>query len=628
MQPYQEEYIANLRQIAALTQRKKPGRASFEAYRAQLHDCKIQAGQIAKRNMELLRGRLFPVLDELFQADAGTVQELEEFSSQLYNGQMELDVGLFCQIRQALLTLARRKKDRAAMIRHLYWLGMGRNSVCGKLVGLELEDIQRYVTRMRLCFTEAAAYLKYFDEIDDTETRAYIVRSRANIALGRFKSPSERIQLIKKALQVMQDRGYREKAPELPWEQYTYLTHQNMAASISYEKEVTMTAEDTAAIMESVYIIHHRHLHEAETAQRPIPSRWAFSYYAIEYFCGIHDLDYLLSGMEKLMDQARPGDFSQNGIYSMVSLPAFYCQFLRQYPERLPDRTEYVDCLYQSILNYVDAFPPSPEGNTALFLSLRQLAHTYVETGNGLPYGEFLIKLLLRSAPQVYVHSQAVGEAVRTLCGLILDEEPDFFDDIEFLRCIKDPQEKRRETLDYALGCGLFHDVGKINFIELYTRTTRQWFEEEYKLARLHTTAGATLLFSCPSTCRYAAAAAGHHAWYDGAHGYPDVYKRLQCTSRQMVDVIGLVNWLESSIHSSQIYTGVEMTFEQAVQAAAEQGGKRFSPLLTARLQDAHVTRQLEAAFARGREAAYRRMYEDAGGKYDQSPPSAEGPNP
>lgn len=615
MQPYQEEYIANLRQIAALNRPACPAVPSFEAYTAQLLENRALVMQTARRNMELLRRNLFPVLDNLFAASQTELKELEEFSAQLLNTAGNPDDGLFCQIRQALLTLARQKQDRSAIIRHLYWLGIGRNSLCNRLVGLELADVQPYMIQMRLCFTEAAAYLKYFDEIEDTETKGYIVRSRANIALGKFKTPSERIQLVKKTLQIMQDKEYREKAPELPWDHYTYLTHRHMAASISYDKEATMTAEDTAAIMESVYIIHHHHLQDADAHQRPVSSRWVFPYYAIEYYCGIHDLDYLLSEMEQLMDHASPEDYSSDGIYNMVTLPAFYCQFLRQYPERLLGRTEYVDCLYQNILHYANAFPLSPDGNTALFQALRKLSHTYVETGNGIPHGEFLIKLLLRSAPQIYIHSQMVGEAAQTLCGIILDEEPDFFDDIEFLCYIEDPLEKRRETLDYAMGCGLFHDAGKINFIELYARTVRQWFEEEYKTAHLHTTIGSALLFSCPSTCRYATAAEGHHTWYDGSHGYPGTYKRLECSSRQMVDVIGLVNWLESATHSAQIHIGMEMTFDQAVQAAMELEGKRFSPLLTARLRDPYTARQLERAFARGRETAYRRMYEDAGSR-------------
>lgn len=384
MQPYQEEYIANLRRIAALTQRRNPGQASFEEYCAQLNRSEAQTAQIAKRSVELLRGRLFPVLDELFQADAGTVQELEEFSSQLYNGRLELDVGLFCQIRQALLTLARQKKDRAAMIRHLYWLGMGRNCLCGKLVGIPFENIAEYMTRMRLCFTEAAAYLKYYDQIEDTETRGYILRSRANISLGQFNSPGEKIRLVKGTLQILQDKSYQEKAPDLPWDRFIYLTHQNMASSISYSREKVMTPQDMADIMESAYIVYQRRFEEEEVQGRQPPAKSAFAYYAIEYYCGLYDLDTLLSKVEGLLDAADPTDYSNDGMYCMISLPAFYSQYLQQYPSYLPRRKEYVEGLYRRMLDYVDSFP-TPFGNGTLFLYLRQLSHTFVATDSNIP---------------------------------------------------------------------------------------------------------------------------------------------------------------------------------------------------------------------------------------------------
>ena len=620
MQPYQEEYIANLRQIADLTQWKKPEQTSFEEYCAHLRRSEIQAAQMAKRNVELLRSCLFPELDELFQADAGTVCELEEFSAQLYDARRELDVGLFCQIRQALLTLARQKKDRAAMVRHLYWLGMGRNCLCGKLVGIPFENIAKYMTRMRLCFTEAAAYLKYYDQIEDIETRGYILRSRANIALGQFASPGEKIRLIKGTLQILQDKDYQEKAPSLPWDRFIYLTHQNMASSISYSREKVMTPQDMADIMESAYIVYQRRFEEEEMQGRQPPAKSAFAYHAIEYYCGLYDLDTLLSKAESLLDAADPADYSNDGMYSMISLPAFYGQYLQQYPDHIPRRKEYVEGLYRRMLDYVDSFP-SPFGNSALFLYLRQLSHTFVATDSSIPYSDFLQRILLRFVPEVYVHSNVVGAGARALCALIMDEEPTFFDDIAFIRAIKNPAKKRAAVLDYAMGCGAFHDAGKSNMIELYSQTARQWFEEEYEMARLHTIAGVELLSSRPSTSRYAAAALGHHAWYDGSHSAPSTYTRLECPERQMVDVIALVDWLESTTHSSAIYMGAEKTFDEAVQAAVELEGKRFSPLLTARLRDGGAAAQIKRAFGEGRRDAYRRMYDDA--RRSQSPPAS-----
>ena len=113
------------------------------------------------------------------------------------------------------------------------------------------------------------------------------------------------------------------------------------------------------------------------------------------------------------------------------------------------------------------------------------------------------------------------------------------------------------------------------------------------------------------STKRYALAALGHHAWYDGTeHEYPEGYTRLECAERQMVDVISLVNWLEDAIHSARSYTGIGMTYEEAIAEAISLEGRQFSPLLTARLRDGKIVERIRLAFEEGREEACRHMYD------------------
>jgi len=577
--------------------------------------------------MELLRTGLFPMLDNLFNASQDEVKELEQFAHQLFDGQQELDAVLSCQIHQALLTLARQNQDTDAIIRELYWQGMGRYSMVRKLLGLSMPDVQGYASRMRLCFAEAASYLKHFDVIQNTETRSYILRSQANIALGPFSSPSDKIALLKESLAIFQDKRYQEAAPSLPWDRFIYLIHQNITSGIPHDRGQVLTPEDMAVVMESTYIVYQQRFDAAEMQGKQPPAKSAYAYYSIEYYCGFYGLDVLLSKLEALLDAADPADYSADGMYGMISLPAFYSQCLSKHPKLIPSRKEYLDSLYRRALDYMDACPDEPEGGS-LFIYLRQLSFTYIETGEGTPYGEFIQRLLLRFAPEIYCHSQAVGEGARALCAAILEDEPGFFDDIGFLREISDPAEKRRAVLDYAFGCGTFHDVGKISLIELYFRTPRQWFEEEYRVARLHTAAGQLLLESRPSTSRYADAALGHHAWYDGSQGYPGAYRRLECPARQMVDVIGLVNFLEDAVGPSLVTLSEPMGFDGAVQAASRLEGRQFSPLLTARLQNPRTAAQVKEALAEGRRGACRRMYEDArrGGQANVSKQSpAEG---
>ena len=507
------------------------------------------------------------------------------------------------------MSLARQKGDRDGVIRELYWLGMGYYWLSNMMVGMELETMGQYVSRMRLYFTEAAAYLKYYDEIEDTETKGYVLRARANMSLGGCHSPSEKIGLARENLRIMQDPAYQSGAPELPWDRFVYTTHQQMASSVSYNKDKVMTPEDMASVMESAYIVYQRRLQEAAEQQEIPPLRWTFPYYAMEYYCGLYGLDQLLSRIEGLLEAPELTDLTPDGMYGILSLPAFYCQYMLQNPERIPGRAAYIAGLYRRALDYAGSFTTSD--NEKLFLYFRQLTYTYIETSGGLPFTAFLQIVLCRFAPEVYLHSWIVGTACKALCRIILDEEPGFFDDMEDFRQIEDPVEKRRRILDDAMQSGLLHDVGKISFLELYSRTTRQWFEEEYEVSRLHTAAGYTLLVERESTCRFAPVALGHHGWYDGsAHGYPAEYKRLECPRRQMVDLVGLVDWLEAVTHTAQAYEGIEMTFEEAVAEAVNLEGRQFSPLLTARLRDSRVVERIRQAFEEGRQEAYRQMYE------------------
>lgn len=609
MQAYQEEYIANVKDIAMLTTGQKVNGCSFEEYCAVLNHNREQLEQKVKRNMLLLRENLFPVLDLMFEASQEEKRELEEFAAKLLSGGEELDLGLFCEIHKALLGFARQRKNREDMIKELYWLGIGFNNLSAKTVGLDDRYAEKYYTQMRLCFTEAAAYIKYYDEIEDSETRGYVLRSRANMSLGKFKSPSEKIHMVKRGLMVLRDEEYQKKNPELPWDKFIYLSHRQMASSLSHKREKDMTAQDVADIMESVYIVYHKQQQEAKEKNEKQPARSQFSCYSVEYYCGLHTLDELLTKMEELMDDTNPSDFSENGMYSIISLPAFYCQYLQESPELIPQRKEYIESLYQRILQYVDAFPEETLSES-LFFYLRQLSYTFVETEKSISYKEFLQNLQINFAPRIYVHSWLVGRAAAVLCEIITEEEPDFFDDIGFIKEITDAEEKKEAVKRYAMECGIFHDIGKMNFMNLYSNTARQWFEDEYEMAHLHTLIGMACLAKRTSTLPFADVAHGHHSWYDGSGGYPDSYKRLECEYRQMVDVIGLVDWLVNVTDTAQLYTGQEKTFEQAVEDAVAMEGRRFSPLLTTRLREKEVCGKIKNAISEGRREVYYKMYE------------------
>ena len=120
-----------------MTLRPGPEDGSLEAYTNRLMLQRQRRRELAQRNMELLREKLLPALDRLSDADREEREALEEFSARLLASPKQIDVGLVCQIQEALLALARQEGDCPALIEHLYWLGIGRFSLASKLVNMD-----------------------------------------------------------------------------------------------------------------------------------------------------------------------------------------------------------------------------------------------------------------------------------------------------------------------------------------------------------------------------------------------------------------------------------------------------------------------------------------------------------
>lgn len=81
-----------------------------------------------------------------------------------------------------------------------------------------------------------------------------------------------------------------------------------------------------------------------------------------------------------------------------------------------------------------------------------------------------------------------------------------------------------KETREFLFYCGMFHDAGKLYFLDTINLFARTLFNEEFDLIRLHPQMGYELLSKWDSTRPYAEAALYHHLWYDEKGGYPREY--------------------------------------------------------------------------------------------------------
>ncbi len=76
---------------------------------------------------------------------------------------------------------------------------------------------------------------------------------------------------LRQTLRILQDEELQQKTPDLPWDRYIYMTHQQMASSISYNRENDMTPQDVTAVMESVHIVHSHRIQKAVSRNESPP---------------------------------------------------------------------------------------------------------------------------------------------------------------------------------------------------------------------------------------------------------------------------------------------------------------------------------------------------------------------
>lgn len=613
MQPYQEEYIRNCKAVRRLKSLSFGGEADFDEAFAGMMENMRQAETLAKRNTELLQELLLPVLDDIFQQPKETLQAMESFADALSEGLHALDLALADQVVSALLSVARRQRNREAVIRLLYKLGMVRYNIWNMFTGVSQEKTEGYSMRMRYCFVEAASYLKYYKEFDE-ETIGYILRSLSNIYLGDYRDWRDKLNCVRHSMQVFSDKRYREAAPNLPWDRYMDALHRQMVSILPHDDtDGSLSPDELVDVMESAHLIYELQYEKARSTGEPLNARRLLPYYQVEYACGLISREDLLVNMERLMDLAEPGQYDGSADFQILSMTAFYSQYIRHMPELLKTRSGHLLQLYERMMRYIEAMPASGI-NEQVRLYMRQLMATFLELPGGITYRELALTMMSRFAPELYAHGYAVGKMAVALCVAIAGGEPAFFDDIPGLSELAG-DEKRERLAELAFTAGLLHDMGKLNFASFYNHAGRQMLRLEDTILRLHTEAGEQRLRKYDSTKIFADAALGHHCWYDGKEGYPERYQRKESNIRALVDVIAFADFLESGREDDAGLLMKSKPFEEKIEEAVALEGRRFSPLVTGWLREPALLAELKELYENGRREGYYHCFLHAAGR-------------
>ena len=548
---------------------------------------------LSEKNMALLSDHLFPTLDELPGAGSEVIAELEAFADKLMDWSTNLDCGVYVVIHDALLSLYRLRRDRNGIIKELYKLGMGLYYLNRGLIGIEGGRAVPFRFRNEMVFTEAGSYMKFFEQIEDKDTRGYVLRSLANIAICA-EDHRRRIAISGQVLNIVKDEYYRALEPELPWDTFLRRTRQQMSSNRQVLSRGNLTTQELTAVLECCYEVFK------PEQDNPNPNvRWLWPYYEMEFSCGFVNLQTTLDRLERLIEAAPEDQFDISTMYANVQLALYYGILLRRNPalQAKAHHARFLIYAYGRMMKTMLRYPVEKMDDYFHYL-LCYILTDYLEIEGVEPFAGVVHQLIGRFSGTAYVAAAQAADMMALLSGAIFDGDPAFFDDMEAFRTISDPAQKRAAVTDFASQCGFYHDLGLFKMNMLRTMASRDLFEREDQMAQLHVVSGRDDLKRCPSTAACADVVYGHHAWYNGLGGYPEDYVRNDSPCRQMTDVMAVVAFVQDEADPAA-----------ALYQVRSQAHSRFSPLVAAYLEDEGLRRALLDILADDRHY-YRRLYD------------------
>ncbi len=597
MLPYQEKYINNIKEIETILDERKTAASDFGTWFEEQKRLTARLDELKEENNRLLKDNLFPVLDSLFGAGPETIRELEEFSDVIMDWRTNLDCGVYVVIHDALLSLYKYRKDRDGIIKELYKLGMGLYYLRRAVEAVPGEGSRSIMFRNELVFTEAGSYMRYFDDIDNEETRGYIIRALANISLCT-PDHKRKIATSKRVLDIINDEHYRELAPGLPWDVFLRRTHQQMSANRTELTDGNLSKDELAYVLDSCYEVFK----PEEVSDNP-SARWLWPYYEMEYNLGYVDINMTLNRMERLSGGAEYNQYDMSGLYANVQIPIYYGTLLKENPDlrKDPHRIGFYGIAVEKMFRTLFTCPGEYIDDYFYYL-VDLVISSYYET-EGLPlYSEVIPRILKRFSPRLYTRSRRVGAIISEIAQEILKDDPGFFDDIPFIREIGDPEKKKEAVIKFSKECGLYQDFGMVKMNIGRTMSIRDFFDNEFEIYQLHTVSGYEDLKARESTVKYADIALGHHRWYDGSGGYPQEYVRNDSPMRQMTDI---------SAVAMELVLNYRGDLDGLMDEIIRGGGSQFSPVVTAYLGDEDLRKRIGELLVRDSEELYKEIYQE-----------------
>ena len=612
-----QKYIDNLTEVHRLTKNNLQLMPSDQqTMLEQLRENSNIIYALSRENDELLHDLLYSrSAEDMTQED---VEDLKEFADALFVFARQNDVGASFQVHQLLYQYAELNDDYDLRVRQLYHMGAAMYYINPLMVELGINLFGNQVTKY---FTEGAESIDRLEEIENPETREYVLRCFTNMCLTdeRFTcrhqpcTPYDNIahfpeyeRYFDYMMGVYQSPRYRALMPEYDWDKAIYNLHFDRSLFYQFVQR-HHPREILDSILESArYIYSH---------QEQIPAfrystkemRVAQIYATVCWKAGLISTTELADEIYALIERADPDDFSLNGIMLNLQMPLHFEHAYRAMNNA--ERKAYEEKMTRIEKNTQSYLFRAPRNEFSNQITQSVSESIRYRAQHNLPLQKKFFDALLFCHPPTYIHVRVAAFLSRKIFKRMVEVTPDSLLGIYDIYDVDELRERCEELSVRIYSCALYHDVGKVMLLDHVSNYDRKILDEEYGAIQMHTMIGAALLEKT-DPMELSVIARHHHRYYNEMGGYPQICRPCPPQYKPIVDIVTVCDAIEAATDNiGRCYANAK-SFADLIEELRTKAGTRYSPDVIAIFDDETFFEEIERELRAEREEIYFETYD------------------
>lgn len=601
-----QKYVDNLTAANGLLKpRLEPNMTEEESLQAIRDNAKCLY-EIHQENNQILKEILFSKKAETLTKEEAS--HLSELALQLFHFNRSLDTGIAYKIHQLLYAYGQYHNDVDIIIRELYYQGITLFylNVRGddQEEGIFQDKIGKY-------FSMGASYLERYEELENPQTRNYILRCLGNVKYGLHSPDDETsgwkayMECFDRAMAIFQSERYRQMDPEAPWDTYAYTMHYDRTKFLSVLR-ARKDSDIAQGVMESAEYVYRHQEQIAKANDRGVGARTMYVYAAARYHKGLATIYELLDVLLELCESADVHDFSGDNIWTLLNTPEYLMRYAQELPEEEHERI--VPRLVRAMdkqKEYLFLLPQNENGNQVA-RSVQNIAG-YLSKQD-IMFSHRLLDYILACHPPTFVHSKMVALLTKRLCARLAAVNPAILSGTFDFEEVDEASGNLEQLLELAYESGLYHDLGKcmlLNYVGCYSRNL---LDEEFACIKMHPSYGCSLLEALTME-DMAKVAYYHHRAYDGSGGYPSLNKDCPDRVRWIADIVTVVDALDAGTDNVGRCYAAAKNYERLVEELRLGKGTRYAPEIVELFDDPVFYAETERFLHENRRRVYLEVY-------------------